>query len=244
MVAWIWTCSDRVDPSQLFINNRLHAYRRTMAPASRGQVATNKPSSQGDGAAHDDFELPPSTMAAQLISNLSTTNKPSRQSEQEDLKKLMDEVSNQEASLTEFANHEAKMEHKHKLIYVFARAVLERLAGDDPFLDIQKIVPQAADALEIFMSTIKDTPQVLIYCAGSESELLSRGHEPLWFWLFPRVLALLGRLNCDLLTEKIKDFLYVCFEEVTRSPILWSQSSFFFCYFKECVTSMCSPADV
>jgi serine/threonine-protein kinase ATR len=208
-----------------------------MPPASRGNTVAQRPDSRGNGAANG-FDLPPSTMAAQLINNLSTPNKPSRRAEQEDLKKLMDDVSNQEASVAEFSNEEAKLEHKHKLIYVFARAVLERLAGDDPFLDVQKIVPQALDALEIFISTIREIPEVLIYYAKPESKLLSRGHEPLWFWLFPRVLALLGRRQCDSFAEKIKDFFHVCFEEVARSPKLWNQSSFFFCYFKECATSI------
>ena len=208
-----------------------------MASTSRGQSLVHRPpspsSEKGNG-----FDHPPSTMAAQLINNLSTASKPSRQAEQEDLKQLMDEVSSQEASIAEFTNAEAKLEHKHKLIYVFARAVLERLASGDPFLDVQKILPQASDALDIFMSTIKEMPDVLAYCATTESPLLSRGQEPLWFWLFPRVLALLGRRQCDSLTEKIKDFFYLSFQVVARSPKLWTLSSFFFCYFKECSTSM------
>jgi serine/threonine-protein kinase ATR len=206
-----------------------------MAPASRGEALAHRPLSKADG---NGFDPPPSTMAAQLINNLSTPTKPSRQVEQEDLKKLMDEVSNQEASIAEFSNAETKLEHKHKLIYVFARAVLERLAGDDPFLDVQKMIPQASDALDIFMSTIKEIPDVLAYCVGPGFPLLSRGQEPLWFWLFPRVLALLGRRQCDALTEKIKDFFYVSFQVVARSPKLWTLSSLFFCYFKDCTTSI------
>ena len=177
-------------------------------------------------------------MAAQLINNLSTPNKPSRNAEQEDLKKLMDEVSIQEASISELSSDEARLEHKHKLIYVFARAVMERLAGDDPFLNVETIIPQASDALDIFMSTIKEIPDVLRYCVELDSAFLTRGREPLWFWLFPRVLGLLGRRQCDGLTEKIKDFFYVCFQVASRSPNLWTLSSLFFCYFKECVSSM------
>lgn len=209
-----------------------------MAPASRGPDLARRPHSQAVGNSPESgFDLPSSTMAAQLINNLSTASKASREVEQEDLKKLMDDISNQEASVIEFLNEKARLEYKHKFIYVFARAVLERLAGDDPFLDVQKIIPQASDALDIFMSTIKEIPNVLNYCVGSKSTLPSRGQEPLWFWLFPRVLALLGRRQCDALTEKIKDFFYVCFQVVARSPKLWSLSSFFFCYFRECATS-------
>jgi serine/threonine-protein kinase ATR len=229
---------DRVLLANLSINNYLQEPPYMMAPASRGPSFAHRLGSQGNGAAPvNGFELPPSTMAAQLINNLSTPNKPLRQAEQEDLKKLMDEVSNQEASIAEFPNNEAKLEHKHKMIYVFARAVLERLAGDDPFLDVQNLVPQASDALEILVSTIKEMPDVLTYCVTPESQLLTRNQEPLWFWLFPRILALLGRRQCDALTEKIKGFFSVCFQVVAQSPTLWNLSSFFFCYFKECSTS-------
>jgi serine/threonine-protein kinase ATR len=176
-------------------------------------------------------------MAAQLFNNLSTPNKPSRRPDQEDLKKLMDEVSAQEASIVDFTNSETKLDHKHKLIYVFARAVLERLASDDPFLDFQKVLPQASDALEIFMSTIKEVPEVLAHAVGPESTLTSRGQEPLWFWLFPRVLALLGRRQCDILTAKIKDFFHVSFQVAASSPKLWTLSTLFFSYLKHCTTS-------
>jgi serine/threonine-protein kinase ATR len=230
LIAWTTSVSFPVSP--------LQDAHHTMAPASRGRPVANRSISQGNGspAAHD-FDLPPSTMAAQLINNLSTSNKPLPPSEQEDLKKLMDEVSNQEASIADFSSEEAKLEHKHKLIYVFARAVLQRLAEDDPFLDFQKIVPQASDALEIFIATIKEMPEVLTYCIGPESTLSSRGQEPLWFWLFPRVLALLARRECESLTDKIKNFFQVCYQAVAQSPILWNLSSFFFSYFKECATS-------
>ena len=239
MAAWIWTCFDRVDPSQISFNNRQFESHSVMAPTSRGQTVADWPNSQSQEAySANGFDLPPSTMAAQLINNLSQPTKVSRQSEQEDLKKLMDEVSNQEATIAEFPTAEAKLEHKHKVIYVFARAVLERLAGDDPFIDVQKIVPQALDALEIFISTITEMPEVLVYHAAPGFELSSRGQEPLWFWLFPRVLAVLGRRKCETLMEKIKLFFSVCFRAVARSPTLWNQSSFFYCYLKECTTSM------
>jgi serine/threonine-protein kinase ATR len=201
----------------------------------------NRPHANANANANGGSVLdpPPSIMAAQLINNLSTANKPSRQVEQEDLKKLMEEVSDQEATISEVTNLDSRLAHKHKLIYVFARAVLERLAGDDPFLDVQMLVHQAADAFDIFMSTIKETCTVLTYCSGQlESTLLGRGQEPLWIWLFPRVLALLGRRQCDALTEKIKDFFYVSFQVVACSPSLWNLSSFFFSYLKECTTSL------
>jgi serine/threonine-protein kinase ATR len=183
------------------------------------------------------FDPPPSTMAAQLINNLSTTSRPSRQVEQDDLQRLMTEVAELENNAAELSNIDVKLEHKHKLIYVFARAVLERLSNDDPFMNAQQLASQASEALDIFMSAIKELPGVLNFTLKPGESLQGRGVEPLWMWLFPRVLPLLGRRECETLTEKIKDFFYVSFQAVARSPKLWNLSSHFFSYFKECVTS-------
>ncbi|TVY28597.1 Protein kinase [Lachnellula hyalina] len=184
------------------------------------------------------FEAPPSTMAAQLINNLSTTNKPSREPEQDDLKRLMTEVSELENSSTKLSNLDVKLEHKHKLIYVFARAVLERLSNDDPFINTAQLVSQASEALDIFTSTIRETPAVLTYILKPQETLQARGQEPLWMWLFPRVLTLLGRRECEDLTDKIKSFFSTSFQAVAQSPKLWYLSSLFFSYLKECASHM------
>jgi len=203
-----------------------------MAPVSR--AAMNGYANGGPGA----FEPPPSTMAAQLINDLSTTNKPSREPEQDDLKRLMTEVSDLENSPTELSNVDIKLEHKHKLIYVFARAVLERLGNDDPFMNAQQVVSQASEALDIFTSTITEIPAVLGYVLKPHESLQARGQEPLWMWLFPRVLTLLGRRECDDLTEKIKSFFYASFQAVAKSPKIWNLSSLFFSYLKGCTSRM------
>lgn len=206
-----------------------------MAPVSRGPVEMQGPSDHPTGAPGDS-EPPPSTMAAQLINNLSTTNKPARQAEQDDLKALL-ELSIVTRDAEDFFSPDARVEHHHKLIYVFVRLVLEPLTTDDPFMDIQNVVSQASDALDAFIAAIKETPSVLSYVPKPGS-LQSRGGEPLWLWLFPRLLGLLGRKRCNTLTEKIKDLFFVSFQAVSRHPRLWNLASLFFCYLKECATSI------
>jgi serine/threonine-protein kinase ATR len=188
----------------------LYDYQHRMVSVSRGSIAKPRQHREQNEALKP-YEPPPSTMAAALINNLSTTNKPSRQNEQDDLKALW-ELSTMLSNAEEPSNVEAKVEHHHKLIYVFARLVLEPLASDDPFLDIQNVVSQASDAIDAFISAIKETPAVLAY-------------------------ILLGRRRCDALTEKIKDLFFVSFQAVSRSPKLWDLPSLFFCYLKECATS-------
>jgi len=198
------------------------------------------PKSQGNGVPDREtgFEPPPSTMAAVLIKKLSNTNKPSRQSDHDELKALMGEVSDVENNGAEFETDEAKVSHKQKLLYLLARTVLEKLSSDDPFMDTTKLVSQASDALDVFVAIIKEAPGVLAYSSSADTVLQGRGQEPLWLWLFPRILTLLGRRHCDNLTEKIKDFFYVSFQAVSRSPKLWNLTSLFFSYLKECAASL------
>lgn len=213
-----------------------------MPTKSRDPIASLRSAAMDEsGGGQSDFEPPPSTMAAQLISNISAINKPSPQASQKDnLKALMLEVSSTENSAQAFTDLQAKLQHKHKLIYVFARSVLERLASDDPFMDIKMVVSQAFEALDVFIGIVKEVPDVLAFrLGGDEGRMIEgRGCEPLWIWLFPRILALLGRDKCDGLTEKIKDIFYVSFQAVSSSPKLWNLTSFFFCYLRECAAGM------
>lgn len=214
--------------------NKPYEHPHIMAPVSWDPATLQGPSGHHTGAIADS-EAPPSTMAAQLINNLSSTNKQPRQGGQDDLKALM-ELSRMANDAEELASLDAKIEHNHMLIYVFTRLVLEPLMTDDPFMDIQNLVSQAADALDAFISAIKETP-VVLSCIPKPGSLQSRGGEPLWTWLFPRLLGLLGRKQCDTLSEKIKDLFFVSFQAVSRFPTLWNLASQFFSYLKQCAAS-------
>lgn len=144
-----------------------------------------------------------------------------------------------ENSIVKPQDPDLQLAHKHKLIYVLARALLEKLGGDDPFLDVQQAVSQASEALDVFTATITELPEVLEYILPSGITLQARGSAPLWVWLFPRVLTLLGQVNCDSLGERVQTFFSVAFESVSRSPKLWNLSSTFFVYLKECVSGTC-----
>ena len=219
-----------------FIVKCPYDHKHIMAPVSRDPAVTQGPRGCQTGAPAD-FEAPPSTMAAQLINNLSTASKP-RQGGQDDLQALL-ELSNMVNRAEESLSPDLRLEHHHLLIYVFVRLVLEPLMSDDPFIDVQNVVSQASDALDAFISAIKETPSVL-NCVPQPESLQNRGAEPLWLWLFPRLLGLLGRKRCDTLAEKIKDLFFVSFHAVSRLPSLWYLASLFFCYLKEAAASMSS----
>ncbi|PBP17844.1 phosphatidylinositol 3 [Diplocarpon rosae] len=191
------------------------------------------------------FNLPSSTMAAQLINNLSTAsnNEPSRQVDAGSLQSLMNEVADIENRAAQHMEAEpdfvedldVKLERKHMLIYVFARALLERVASDDPFMVLTQLVKQTDEALDLFLATLREVPEVLDYTLSDEGRFPGRGSEPLWKWLFPRLLALLGRRGCEILTKKIHSIFCASFNGLARSPKLWHLSSTFFRYMKDCV---------
>ncbi|ESZ94262.1 hypothetical protein SBOR_5330 [Sclerotinia borealis F-4128] len=183
------------------------------------------------------WEAPPSTMAAQLINNLST-KKPSRQIEHDDLQSLMIEVSIRENDPSDFTDPDAMLEHKHKLLYVIAKVVLDKLNKDDPFMNVQNVINQASETLDVIISTVKDVPNILNYISTQDHPLKTRGSEPFWIWLFPRILSCLGRWNCQKLTAKIQVFFSTSFEVVARSPKLWGLSSNFFSYLKDSISTI------
>ena len=211
-----------------------------MAPSVQHGLASFQPNGMANGHGRSGFDVPPSTMAVQLINNLAT-NKPSQAPELDDLKRLMAEISESEGSQGLQEGAKTTLEHQHKLIYVFARAVLDRLCSEDPFSNIPQLVFQSFEAFDIFISTIKESPSVLEYTLPERQVLQQRGLEPLWIWLFPRVLAILGREGCEGLTDKIYEFFCVCFQVVARSPKLWDLNSNFFIYLKECIAGMHIP---
>jgi serine/threonine-protein kinase ATR len=175
-------------------------------------------------------------MAAQLINNLSI-KRPSRQIEHDELHSLMNEVSMQENDISSLTDEKDIVKHKHKLVYVITRVVWERLEKKDIFTDLTTVIDQACEALDVFISTIEDVPDVLNFSAPNDLSLTARGPEPLWLWLFPRILSFLGRQAYDKLTEKISTFFFTAFEAVSKSPRLWKLTSSFFCYLVDSVSS-------
>ncbi len=182
-------------------------------------------------------DAPPSTLAAHLASNLSHSRRPSKHGEQEDFQRLLLEVSRHEQDPNRDTSIEAVIEHHHKLIYVVVKAVLEVLTRDDSVLN-EQLLQQASDGLDILIVTIKETPEVLDHIADSDSQLQTGRNAPLWMWLFPRVLALVGRQRCDVLHEKITDFFWVSFSTVSKSLKLWTLNTSFFSYLRRCADGM------
>lgn len=189
------------------------------------------PTSHGRGLAHDRDSLangsfnhgapPPSTLAAQLVENISASTRSSRPDETAELKKLFSIIEDVKNKPDLLATTAERVEHNHMLIYVYARVVLESLQWDEPFIDTTLLSSDAFRAISFLRVTIKETPSVLLV-SSTKQPLIFRGQEPLWLWILPKVLKMLGRKHCLNLTKAIESLLQDIFLVICQHGPLWS----------------------
>ncbi|KAK8074965.1 Protein kinase rad3 [Apiospora hydei] len=194
----------------------------SMVPISHGRNGQPGRESLGNGLANNG--PPPSTLAAQLVENISASTRSSRPDETAELKKLfgvVEEVKNNPETLE---SHQDRIEHNHMLIYVFARVVLEGLRWDDPFADREHLHSEALRAISFLKVTVRETPEVLIFSSPA-APFMFRGSEPLWLWILPRVLKMLGHSQCLSLTTAIETLFQDLFIVIGQNGFLWPLAS-------------------
>lgn len=203
-----------------------------MPPGPQGRAGQHNHNGLLAGAP-DGHAPPPSTLAAQLVESINTTARSgSRPDETSELKRLfgiIEQIKNQPETLK---TTEERIEHNHMLIYVCARVGLEGLQwDDDPFMDHARQRSEALKAINFLRVTIKETPAVLKYCTNSAA-FLFRGEEPLWLWLLPRVLRLLGAGPCQPISRDIEKFCQFVITTSHRNVSLWDLQPVFVNYFQ------------
>ncbi|KAK8061288.1 hypothetical protein PG994_007654 [Apiospora phragmitis] len=194
----------------------------SMAPTSYGRNGQQGRESLGNGSVNNG--PPPSTLAAQLVENISASTRSSRPDETAELKKLfsvIEEVKNNPETLK---SQQDRIEHNHMLIYVFARVVLEGLRWDDPFADREHLHSEAVRAINFLKVTVRETPEVLVF-SSPDGSFMFRGSEPLWLWILPRVLRMLGHSQCLSLTTAIEALFQDLFIVIGQNGFLWPLAS-------------------
>ncbi|KAF4984272.1 hypothetical protein FZEAL_484 [Fusarium zealandicum] len=163
---------------------------------------------------------PPSTLAAQLVENISASTKSSKSDENSELKGFFAVIQRVKDDPSLLKTAEERVEHNHMLMYVYSRVVLEGIRLDDPFLDRAHVQTEGLKAINFLRFTIKETPMVLKHRVNGQ-EFMFRGQEPLWVWLLPQLLRLLGHPQCIDLTESIESLLRYVMLIVAQTSILW-----------------------
>lgn len=178
---------------------------------------------------------PPSTLAAQLVENISASTKSSRSDENSELKGLFAVIQRVKDNPQLLKTPEERIEHNHMLIYVYARVVLEGIKFDDPFLDRTHLRAEILKAINFLRFTVKETPSVLGYCT-SDGKLMFRGPEPLWIWLFPQLFRLLGHPQCIELSDSIENLIQYFLLVMAQTGVLWDLSSMVIHYLRTILT--------
>ncbi len=182
---------------------------------------------------------PPSTLAAQLVQDILPSTKSSRSDENAELKGHFAKIQRVKDNPEILKTAAERIEHNHMLIYVYSRAVLENIHLDDPFLDRSHVRAEILKAINFLRFTIKETPSVLSYCIH-EDRFLFRGQEPLWAWLLPQLLRMLGHAECSELQGSIEGFLQYVLLTVARNQTLRQVTPALGVYLRGCLTGKTS----
>lgn len=178
---------------------------------------------------------PPSTLAAQLVENISTSARSSRSDENSELRGLFAIIQRVKDDPTILKSLEDRVGHNHMLTYVYCRVVLAGLKLDDPRVTRDHIRTEVVKALNFLRFTIKETPSVLLH-ASDQHGFMFRGTQPLWVWLLPQLFVLLGHHKCAVLTDPIEGFVQYVMLTICRTPILWRLMTPLLQYLKAALT--------
>ncbi|PSR90721.1 phosphatidylinositol 3 [Coniella lustricola] len=164
---------------------------------------------------------PASSLAAELVGNISTAARSNRPDENSELKRLFEQIEAVKNNPDSLKSAHERVEHNHVLIYVYACVVLEGLKWDDPFANTKQLCADAEKAIRFLRVTIQETPAVL-NLTTPRGTFLRRGPEPLWVWLFPKLLKMLGRSKCLALTSALNSFFVFVLVGASKSAGLWN----------------------
>lgn len=138
---------------------------------------------------------PTSTLAAQIVDNLSQGRINPNHEDRENLRKLLQEIlSTDDESEEAIEMIESRVEINQRLIYVIVKFGLECLTNDDPFNDPNGLKKQAIESLSVVELTLRRSPEVLFSVTqGYGKDLPLNG--PLHLWLIPRLFQFLIRIE-------------------------------------------------
>lgn len=175
---------------------------------------------------HNNGDAPPSTLAAQIVQN-QTTNRASQQAgEKATFSGLLHEILHNPS-----AAPETDIGVNVQLISVVVEAGLSVLARDDPFAQLDVLIPQAKDSLAVVEATIVRQAEVLFAPIGQDG-------PPLVLWLFARLFSLCGRPKCDALP--ITALINSAIGALSKSK-LWRSAATVQELIRECVNGMSNP---
>ncbi len=182
------------------------------------------------------FRPPPSTLAAQLVSNISSTHRPSIRSSDDSFNLLAALIKKFEALPEDEKVGEELVNHNRRTVYILTSAILDKTStGRKSVVGNEEDLEQAAQAIDALITAVEATPIILVLVA-EEDDLVDTGAVvPLWVWLWPRLLRLLGKNGTEGLWDKIVEFFECAFSAVrSRQTELWGLDLLMAAYLRQC----------
>ncbi|KAI9793452.1 MAG: serine/threonine-protein kinase M1 [Candelina submexicana] len=185
-----------------------------------------------NGSKHGNGEPPPSTLAAQLVDNLSSVNREPQQDDQRNFEQLLLTIVGSDGmSATSGGVIETDLNDNYKLINVVTRAGLEVMLQDDPFAERRHLLPQALNSILVIELTIQRTPAVLFFNPPNIAKESGKLQVPLYLWLLPKLLALSTVKDANHFQQKLMNLLSTILTVTTRYPRGWQNCEKLLRYF-------------
>lgn len=196
-------------------------------PSTLNRANTDGSSMKGSrtNGVHTNGEAPPpSTLAAQIVQNQTTTKASQQSGEKATFSGLLHEILHNPS-----ATPETDIGVNVQLISVVVEAGLSILTRDDPFAQLDVLIPQASDSLAVVEATIVRQSDVLF-------AHISQDGPPLIIWLLARLLPLCSRPKCSSLS--IAGLINSAVTAVGKSK-LWRSAAMIQELVQDCVNGMC-----
>ena len=168
---------------------------------------------------------PPSTLAAQIVQNHEQAVHQDNDDQRAQFRQLLQEI------LHNTTFEETDLEVNYKLVRVVTQAGLDVFLQDDPFARRSLLVEQARDSIAVIELTIQRSPALLLYPNRRENE---HSEQPLFFWILPRLLALLGNPKADGLQSILQHLLPFIISSLMGTSHLWQHALSFLNMYRSC----------
>jgi serine/threonine-protein kinase ATR len=200
---------------------------RGAAPSSQADLRSNLRKSD---------EPPPSTRAAQIVKNLTTTSGEPQQRDRESFQQLLAEIlGNGDGTDVEIGINDTDIDGNYKLVDVVTRVGLDVLLRDDPFSEMDPLIHQATNSIAVIKLTIQKTPQILFYSSNAIPNDNGRPRHSLIWWLLPKLMALMGLSKAADLQKQLVDLFHFVLHSAQGRSEMWRGRLEVYEYLKACI---------
>jgi serine/threonine-protein kinase ATR len=207
---------------------------------TRGAASSTQVDSRSNLRRND--EPPPSTRAAQIVQNLTTTNGEPQQRDRESFQQLLAEIlGNGDGTDAEIGINDSDIDGNYKLVDVVTRVGLDVLLRDDPFSETDPLIIQAINSIAVIKLTVQRTPFILFYSSSLTPSDNGRPRVSLVWWLLPKLMALMGLPKAVDLQKQLVDLFYFVLDTARKHSGMWKNRLDLYEYIKACVEGKLLP---